>query len=186
MSKVITWQSPSGATIDVTPAQEAMLQAAGVWPRDESGGEYCSVSHGLHHGEPTFTDAELRADVGIAAANAIIIEGVGEPFDLPDDASSDPEMEWYGTVRVNIDDVVYGVGVVLGVRESDRDSCRASGGSVRPFLSAWYADASDWMSARASNGTTGLPKDGDMPREVLERIQTHINRLWNEATGKAS
>ena len=30
------------------------------------GEEFCSVSHGLHEGEPTYSDAQLRAEVGIA------------------------------------------------------------------------------------------------------------------------
>ncbi len=76
MSKVITWQAPGGAEIDVTPAQETMLTAAGKWPRDQSGQEYCTVSRGLHQGEPTFTDAELRADVGMEPERQLkLVEG---------------------------------------------------------------------------------------------------------------
>ena len=30
----------------------------GKWPRTARGEEYCTVSHGLHDGEPTYTDVE--------------------------------------------------------------------------------------------------------------------------------
>lgn len=52
--KVVTWQSPCGGTIDVTPAQEKIARKMGKWPRTTSGEEYCTVSRGLHHGAPTF------------------------------------------------------------------------------------------------------------------------------------
>ena len=64
--KVITYQAPNGETIDLSLAQVAMLERAQKWPRNNRGEEYCSVSHGLHEGEPTYSDAQLRAEVGIA------------------------------------------------------------------------------------------------------------------------
>lgn len=57
--KTITWQSPCGAKIQVTPKQEKVMKAAGFWPRDDRDEEYCSVSHGLHDGYPTWTDEEI-------------------------------------------------------------------------------------------------------------------------------
>ena len=64
--KVVTYQAPNGETIDLSQAQVAMLERGGKWPRTSRGEEYCSVSHGLHEGEPTYSDAQLRAEVGIA------------------------------------------------------------------------------------------------------------------------
>ena len=64
--KVVTFQSPNGETIDLSQAQSAMLERAQKWPRNSRGEEYCSVSHGLHEGIPTHSDAQLRAEVGIA------------------------------------------------------------------------------------------------------------------------
>ena len=64
--KVITYQAPNGETIDLSTGQVEMLERAQKWPRNSRGEEYCSVSHGLHEGEPTYSDAELRAEVGIA------------------------------------------------------------------------------------------------------------------------
>lgn len=62
---VITYQS-SRDRINLTPPQIAMLERAGVWPRDGAGEEYCAVSHGLHRGLPTYSDAELANEVGVA------------------------------------------------------------------------------------------------------------------------
>lgn len=60
MTRVITYSSPTGATIRLTETQIAMLRKAGTWPRDWRGQEYCTVSHGLHNGIPDYTDSELR------------------------------------------------------------------------------------------------------------------------------
>jgi hypothetical protein len=61
MTKVITFSAPSGASINVTPAQERALRKAKVWPRTSRGEEYCQVFHGLHAGEPTYGDNEIVA-----------------------------------------------------------------------------------------------------------------------------
>jgi hypothetical protein len=61
MTKVITYQAPHGDTINVTRSQKIRLATAGMWPKNRRGEEYCTVSHGLHTGEPTFTDAEIEA-----------------------------------------------------------------------------------------------------------------------------
>lgn len=60
MAKVITYQTPSGDTIDLTHDQIEKLNDAGVWPRNHRGEEYCSVSHGAHNGKPSLTDNEIR------------------------------------------------------------------------------------------------------------------------------
>ena len=52
--KVITYQAPNGETIDLTSAQVEMLERAQKWPRNSRGEEYCSVSHGVHAGTPTY------------------------------------------------------------------------------------------------------------------------------------
>jgi hypothetical protein len=64
MQKVITYQSKVAA-INLTKKQVALLKDNRVWPKDYQGEEYCQVSHGLHLGEPTFTDAELSDEVGV-------------------------------------------------------------------------------------------------------------------------
>ena len=60
MVMVTTYGSANQEQINLTPAQERMLTEAGVWPRDSRGDEICRVEHGLHVGDPTHTDNELR------------------------------------------------------------------------------------------------------------------------------
>lgn len=79
MSKVITYQAPGGATLDMTPAQIEICERAGKWPRCKSGAsvgqEYCTVSHGLHDGSPDMTDDDLRADLGLISSWSVKING---------------------------------------------------------------------------------------------------------------
>src|SRR5690606_21953778 len=58
--------------------------------------------------------------------------------------------ERYGTVRVQVGDVTYEVGVAIGVPAALRATAEAAGGdTTRPaYLDAWYVDASDWSLAR--------------------------------------
>jgi hypothetical protein len=58
MVKVITYQSPRGAMIAVTPKQERALRSLGVWPKDSRGEEYCTVYRGLSAGEPSYGSVE--------------------------------------------------------------------------------------------------------------------------------
>jgi len=48
--KVITYQSPNGATINLTHDQISALEQHGFWPKDLRGDEYCGVYRGLHYG----------------------------------------------------------------------------------------------------------------------------------------
>ena len=57
MTRVVTWQSPAGERISITPAQERRLRASRVWPRDRRGEEYCQVHRGLHVGPPSYDAA---------------------------------------------------------------------------------------------------------------------------------
>jgi hypothetical protein len=109
----------------------------------------------------------------------IKVLGIGSEFDLPDDAAYDTEMEWYGTVRVSIDGVVYRVGAVVGVRESERDTCRAAGAGVRPHLTAWYADSSDWDSApiEGTRDHCGVPQA--LASTVIAEIGGSADKLWS-------
>ena len=59
-TKVITYSTPRGNSIDITPAQERRLAKAGMWLTDARGEEYCQVRYGLHVGEPTYTDEQIR------------------------------------------------------------------------------------------------------------------------------
>ena len=58
---VVTYQSPSGSEINLTPKQIRHLEKQGVWLRDDGGQEYCTVSHGRHFGAPTFATIEALA-----------------------------------------------------------------------------------------------------------------------------
>lgn len=120
---------------------------------------------------------ESVAEIDETPAADIAVLGIGSEFDLPDDAEQDTDMEWYGTVRVRVNGVEYQVGAVLGVPESDRGSARASG-SIQEFLNAWYADSSDWDSAPASNGTTGVPRG--LASAVIAEIRGSVRKLWRE------
>lgn len=63
MAKVITYGvAGRGETIDLTRTQERMLRRANLWPRNRYG-HYTSVHHGLHQGEPTYTDSEIAAAI---------------------------------------------------------------------------------------------------------------------------
>lgn len=45
----ITYQSPTGATLNICTECEKRLDGQ-PWPKDNTGQEYCTVSHGLHQG----------------------------------------------------------------------------------------------------------------------------------------
>jgi len=48
--RIVTWQSPSGNTMDICSCCKRRLEAAYSWPKDDDGQEFCSVSRGLHRG----------------------------------------------------------------------------------------------------------------------------------------
>jgi len=58
--RVITWQSPGGDQVDITPRQARAFRATGRWPRDSAGQEFCRVSRGARSGFPTWTDDQIR------------------------------------------------------------------------------------------------------------------------------
>jgi hypothetical protein len=62
MTKVITWVSPAGQTINVCRKCEARLTAAREWPRDGRGDEYCQVHRGLHRGECDIEDCPVSRE----------------------------------------------------------------------------------------------------------------------------
>ena len=59
MARVVTYQAPRGDTIALTEEQVQRLSEACVWPRNGIGEEYCTPTHGLHWGDPDFTDTEI-------------------------------------------------------------------------------------------------------------------------------
>lgn len=59
--KVVTYESPRGGSINLTPAQVTLLEHCERWPKDDAGVEYARVSHGLHEGAPTYTDEAIAA-----------------------------------------------------------------------------------------------------------------------------
>ena len=132
-------------------------------------------------GEPSGWYVGTTADGRVVEVDeTITVLGLGQRFDLPDDAEVDEDMEWYGTVTVRIGTVLYDVGAVIGVRESDRGSCRASGAGVRPFLTAWYNDRSDWESARAGMGSEGDGVPDYLADDVIGAIASEARRLWQQ------
>ena len=88
--------------------------------------------------------------------------------------------ERYGTVRVQIGEVVYEVGCAIGVPEYLRATAEAAGGdTTRPaYLAAWYVTWSDWACAPASAGPDGIPED--LRDDVLGAIYDARVRLWRE------
>jgi hypothetical protein len=51
LNQVVTWQSPSGASMALCAACEKRLKAAGEWPKDGRGQELCQVHRGRHPGQ---------------------------------------------------------------------------------------------------------------------------------------
>ena len=64
-ARVITYQSPRGDLIDMTPAEVAAWEAAGLWPTDAIGQSYSSVSHGLHDAVLGSAATPMRRRVGM-------------------------------------------------------------------------------------------------------------------------
>lgn len=75
--KVITYQAPNGSKIDVTVKQAKAMEAAGVWPKNHRGEDYCQVSHGSHAGEPTYTDEQIRSFCDGMELGIVALEGKG-------------------------------------------------------------------------------------------------------------
>jgi len=90
------------------------------------------------------------------------------------------DWERYGTVRVQIGDVVYEVGAVIGVPEYIRATAEAAGGDPHhpAYLTAWYLHPTDWACAPASRGPDGVPSD--LSAAVLTAIHEASARLWRE------
>ena len=68
---------------------------------------------------------------------------VGEIAEVHGSYPDEEPLCHYIALDVTVDGVERRVGVMVGARESDHGSVRASGAGVRPFCSAWWADASD-------------------------------------------
>jgi hypothetical protein len=65
MSQVITYQSPDGEMIDLTPAQVTWLSGVDRWPEDSHGWPFDTRSGDAHPGFPTYHDDHLRKLVGL-------------------------------------------------------------------------------------------------------------------------
>lgn len=64
---VLTYESPRGGRVNITPEQRAWLESCGVWPKDEFGEEYAFCMVGEHDGIPTWNEAEFAARFGGAS-----------------------------------------------------------------------------------------------------------------------
>lgn len=49
--QVVTWITPQGMTTDICDECARKYEAAGTWPKDLWGREYCTVAHGHHIGD---------------------------------------------------------------------------------------------------------------------------------------
>jgi len=63
--QVVTWQAPSGQTVDVCPNCETKMKKAGQWPHTQAGEEFCQVQHGKHNGLCDLCDAQSDRDWNI-------------------------------------------------------------------------------------------------------------------------
>lgn len=80
----------------------------------------------------------------------------------------------YVHVEAVVDGQPVRVATMIGVRESDRDTCRKAFGDVRPFLRTWWADSSDFdqVPRRLVDDVEGALADA-APRLWAEREQRH-------------
>jgi hypothetical protein len=96
----------------------------------------------------------------------VLVRSVAE-FPGDDDIETDPLSAYIG-VDVMVDGSRYSVGTMVGVRESEQGSCRASGAGVRPFCDTWQIESSD---------TNELP--GRLMRNaVLAALHDSRHELW--------
>lgn len=105
--------------------------------------------------------------------STIEVISISNEFPLPEEIEPDP-LQWYGSVTVAIDGVEKEVGACIGVRDSEKGTYQAARSEIRPFLTAWYEDASDWDSAGLS---------GEQSQEVIEAIRECTWELWQQ-TGR--
>lgn len=71
MNDVISYQAPHGGPhINLTEWQIAQFRAAGFWPKNPIGQEYCNVHRGLHWGMPTWSDARALEMAEVARRDA--------------------------------------------------------------------------------------------------------------------
>ena len=65
--RIITYQSPSGQTINLSEEQVLQLEAKNSWPKDSNGQEFCQVSHGWHEGA-----AVSNEELGLAPKRSVV------------------------------------------------------------------------------------------------------------------
>lgn len=81
--------------------------------------------------------------------------------------------EAYIEVEVVCDGVAYRLGTMVGVPEYQLATMRAAGSGMRPFISAWFADSSDWSE---------LPRDNRDLRDAVESaLIRESRRLFRDA-----
>ncbi len=76
----------------------------------------------------------------------------------------------YIQVQATLDGRPITLGTMVGVPEAEQGTCRAAGSGVRPFLSTWWADSSDWQDVPA-----------DRREEAEGALFAAARRLWREA-----
>ena len=153
---------------------------------------YAAIEAAIARGESTVTVDGCVYTWGIEEPPTISVLGLGDE-DWDSDEYADPEeteeerrqreavRQWerYGTVRVQVGDVVYEVGCAIGVPAHLRGTAEAAGGDrITPYLDAWYVTWSDWSCAPASSGPDGVP--AELADAVLGAIRDARVRLWRE------
>lgn len=151
--------------------------------QDYSERVYQAIEDAIEHGLDRVELDGITYTWEIEPEPAIEVIGIGD-----DDWTDDDDRPWhrYGQIRVRIGEVEYQVGAAIGVPPHLRAIAEAAGGNItRPaYLYAWYVDPSDWASAPASDGTTGIPRRRHT--EVLSEIHREVARLWQEYEAQAS
>jgi len=79
------------------------------------------------------------------------------------------EYNGYVSVDIRVDGVRRSVGTMVGAHDSDHGSIRAAGCGVRPYLSTWFEDPSDWQSVGK-----------ELQPAVAELLARNANQIWNE------
>lgn len=86
----------------------------------------------------------------------------------------DDPLDAYIGVEVTVGGQAITVGACVGAHEANHGTVRASGGEVRPYCTAWWADASDYGSVPCR-----------WERAVLSELIGESYRLYLDATREA-
>lgn len=112
------------------------------------------------------TAAEQTSNIEIA------VQGVTEIH------STDNETYLYGAVAVTVNGQAMDVGIVVGARESNRETASRVG--LRGLLTAYYEDSSDWAGLEVVAREQGLDV-AELRDAVRNALVDAAPRLWRES-----